>query len=72
MEFEEFKGEFKKEILNNNIELDNIEYEKFYIFMKEILEWNKKINVTAIKNEKEVSGLPNEEHIYMTSFPDGK
>lgn len=52
MEFNEFK-DFFKEKLNNNKIITDIDYDKFYRYMKEILEWNNKINLTAIKDEKE-------------------
>lgn len=52
MELEEFKMFFDKQLSENkiNIELDEKE---FYKYMKNILEWNEKINVTNIKEEKE-------------------
>lgn len=52
MEFNEFKVFFQKELENNNL-ISDINYDNFYIYMKEILEWNQKINLTAIKDEKE-------------------
>ena len=52
MSFEEFKSFFKEELLKNNLNAE-IDYESFYKYMKEILEWNDKINLTAIKDEKE-------------------
>ena len=52
MSFEEFKSFFKDELVKNHID-SNIDYESFYKYMKEILEWNEKINLTAIKDEKE-------------------
>ena len=52
MEYKEFKEMFYEELQKNNIrECDTIE--KFYQYMKLLLEWNKKINLTAIKDEKE-------------------
>lgn len=53
MDLKEFNELFEKEISNNNIKLNIRDYEKFYIYMKEIIEWNDKINVTAITDEKE-------------------
>lgn len=53
MNFEEFKKEIKLQALNNNIYLNEENIEKFYNYMKEIIEWNDKINVTAIVDEKE-------------------
>lgn len=52
MELEEFKSFFEDKLKGNNLNI-NIEYDKFYIYMKELLEWNEKINLTSIKDEKE-------------------
>lgn len=51
MEYLEFKTIFEDECKKNNIESKNIE--QFYEYMKLLLSWNEKINVTAIKDEKE-------------------
>ena len=52
MEYIEFEKMFHEELLKNNInEYKNVN--KFYNYMKLILEWNKKINLTAIKDEKD-------------------
>lgn len=53
MEKNEFLEFIKEECEKNNIQISNEEIEKLYIYMKEILEWNEKVNVTAIKDEKE-------------------
>ena len=37
-----------------NIEIDKIQIEKFDLYMKLLLEWNQKINLTAIIEEKEI------------------
>lgn len=51
-------SEIKKyfeELLNKiNIKLNDKQYEKFYIYMQEIIEWNKNINLTAITEEKDI------------------
>ena len=52
MEFNEFEELFHKELLKNNIENRGNE-EKFFEYMKLLLEWNEKINLTAIKDERE-------------------
>ena len=52
MEFNEFKELFHEELFKNNIE-NSINDEKFFKYMKLLLEWNEKINLTAIKDEKE-------------------
>ena len=53
MNLEEFSKVFEKELSKNNIKLNRDIFEKFYIYMKEIINWNDKINVTAITDEKE-------------------
>lgn len=53
MELKEFENIFKKECEKNNIELQKYEISKFYKYMLGIIEWNEKINVTAITDEKE-------------------
>ena len=53
MDFDEFKKLFKKELLDNNIILENPNYDLFFKYMKGIIEWNTKINLTSINNEKE-------------------
>lgn len=52
MEFEEFKSYFKNELDKNNLNIE-VDFKKFYKYMKELLDWNEKINLTAIKDEKE-------------------
>ena len=53
MNLQEFQKEFEQKCGKNNIEFDVEKCEKLYQYMKLILEWNEKINVTAIKDEKE-------------------
>lgn len=53
MNLEEFKELFKIECKKNNITLKQLEYEKFYKYMIGIIDWNDKINVTAITDHKE-------------------
>lgn len=52
MEFKEFKSIFENKLLKNQLSTD-VNYQYFYKYMKEILDWNQKINLTAIKDEKE-------------------
>ena len=52
MEYKEFEKMFHEELLKNNIRGVTNE-EKFFKYMKLLLEWNEKINLTAIKDEKE-------------------
>ena len=53
MNLKEFQKIFKEECYKNRIEFKENVSEKFYQYMNLILEWNEKINVTAIKEEKE-------------------
>ena len=53
MNIEEFHNIFKEECKKNHIEYDKEKSEKLYQYMNLILDWNEKINVTAIKEEKE-------------------
>lgn len=54
MEFEKFKSILKEELNNLSINLSEIQAEKFYKYMKLLIEWNNKINLTAITDEKEI------------------
>lgn len=45
----------KDELRKYNIELNNIMLNKFQIYLDMIIEWNKKINLTAITDPKEIS-----------------
>ena len=53
MNLSEFNQLFKQECKNNDIEIEDKKIEKYYQYMKLILEWNEKVNITAIKDEKE-------------------
>ena len=52
MEYNEFKELFLEELDKNKIDRTG-KLESFYKYMKLLLEWNEKINLTAIKDEKE-------------------
>ena len=52
MNIEEFKKVFLEESNKNNIEVSDKEIEMFYKYMTGIIEWNDKVNVTAITEEK--------------------
>ena len=54
MEFEEFKEKFEKYLTILNINLTNEQVLKFYKYMNLLLEWNEKINLTAITNPEEI------------------
>lgn len=53
MNIDEFHNIFKKECDKNKIDFVENQSKQLYKYMNLILEWNEKINVTAIKDEKE-------------------
>ena len=54
MNEEEIKEYIKSVFNKNSIELSDNEIEDLYLYMKTLKEWNKKINLTAIKDDKEI------------------
>lgn len=54
MEFEEFKRKFEKYLAKMNISLLKEQYEQFYAYMELLIEWNEKMNLTAITEPKEI------------------
>ncbi len=54
MEKQEFKAKLKEEAMQFGIELSEKEQNNFYNYMKLLLDWNQKINLTAITEPKEV------------------
>ena len=53
MEYIEFENIFNEECNKNNIKINEEKIKLFYDYMKYLLDWNEKINLTAIKDEKE-------------------
>lgn len=53
MEYIEFENIFKEECTKNNIIIKEEKTKYFFDYMKYLLDWNEKINLTAIKDEKE-------------------
>lgn len=53
MDLKEFLGIFEENCEKNGIKFNKEKTELLFRFMNLILEWNEKINVTAIKDEKE-------------------
>lgn len=51
---EEFYEKMKSLSNNIDIEITKSQVEKFYIYMIQLLEWNKKINLTAIEDQDEI------------------
>ena len=54
MKIEEFKQIFNEYLKDINIELDDNQILKFYKYMNLLIEWNEKINLTAIIEPKEI------------------
>ena len=54
MDYIEFKNKFTKYLLDLNIELSEDKIEKFYKYMNLLIEWNQKINLTAIVEPNEI------------------
>lgn len=54
MDEREIKKFLNEKCLENNIILSKDHVDYFYLYMKNLMEWNKKINLTAIKDEKEI------------------
>lgn len=52
MNFEEFKKVFLDESKYLNLEISEVQLKLFFDYMKGIIEWNDKINVTAITDKK--------------------
>ena len=48
MNFYEFEKLFKEKEKEININIPDEKVEKFYKYMKSLIEWNEKINLTAI------------------------
>ena len=54
MNIEEFSKIFYKTAQEADIKIDESQVEKFYKYMNLLIEWNEKINLTAITNPKEI------------------
>lgn len=54
MDKKEFEDIFRKYLKNQNSEISNEKIEKFYKYMNILLEWNEKINLTAITDYEEI------------------
>ena len=54
MKLEEFKIKMDKYAINLGIELSEKQIDKFYEYMNLLLEWNEKINLTAIVDKDEI------------------
>lgn len=54
MEIKEFSEIFDSYLKDLNIKLNEEQIEKFYIYMNLLIDWNKKINLTAITKPEEI------------------
>ena len=54
MEFEKFKKVFCEKAKIIKIDINEEQLEKFYLYMNLLIEWNKKINLTAIIEPEEI------------------
>lgn len=54
MDFKEFYNYLKEESIKNNIEINEIKAKKFFDYMNILIEWNKKMNLTAITEPKDI------------------
>lgn len=54
MEKEQFLNELSKQTNQIKINLTDYQKEQFYLYMKLLLEWNEKINLTAITDEVDI------------------
>lgn len=54
MEYEEFKAKMVSKLNEINTQLPESKIRDFFTYMEELLEWNKKINLTAILERDEV------------------
>lgn len=54
MNIEEFSRTFKSYLKDLNLELDEEQIQKFYTYMNLLIEWNEKINLTAITKPEEI------------------
>ena len=54
MELQEFSIEIQNKLNKININIDEKKIKQFYDYMNLLLEWNEKINLTAITDEKDI------------------
>lgn len=54
MNRQEFRDFFIESAKENEIKISEEQVEKFYLYMNNLIEWNNKINLTAIKEEKDI------------------
>lgn len=72
MSFEEFKKEFLEKAIKNKIEVKDRQLEIFYKYMMGVIEWNEKINVTSITDEKKFIVKHFIDSLTVNKYLDGK
>ena len=54
MELDSFRIKFREKLEKINIQIDDIKIQQFYEYMNLLIEWNKKINLTAITEPEDI------------------
>lgn len=72
MEYLEFKNIIEKELKYINLEINDDSKEKLYMYMNNLIEWNQKVNLTAIKDEKEIILKHFVDSIYIKNMINGR
>ena len=54
MEFDEFSIKLREKMLEINIKITEEQIKQFYIYMKLLLEWNERVNLTAITDPNDI------------------
>lgn len=72
MEYNEFKNIVLEDLKYINKEIKEESINKLYLFMNNLIEWNKNINLTAIKDEREIILKHFIDSIYISDLIKGK
>lgn len=72
MEYNEFKNIILEDLKYINKEIKEESINKLYLFMNNLIEWNKNINLTAIKDEREIILKHFIDSIYISDLIKGK
>lgn len=72
MEYLEFKESIEKDLKYINLDITEESKEKLYKYMKNLMDWNSKINLTAIKDEEEIILKHFVDSIYIKDFINGR
>jgi len=72
MEYSVFKKELSDGLRYIEVTLNENQIKQIYEFMLNLIEWNEKINLTAIKNEKDIIVKHFIDSIYVQKYINGK